>query len=473
MTVYDLIKAVGVTVLLFHYAAEMTAAQGVNMSLIGEYTALRVENQSGCSCLWSIYSDKSMLNQVYSSEAEFIGGNSSCEVIVKWNKAGEYYFTVNSINLSGCSNLKIGKMMVLNSRLVAKAGADVTIGSCQKLKLDGSESQGDIFKYEWSMIETGGTIVNQGNKIAEFSLSPQYTGELPAKFQIELAVIDKFGNSDRDTITVEVDKRPKAKIVLTDIADTFDYKILNGSDSFGTKIGFLWYTSNGIIIGRNDQQVVTVKIPGMYKLLINDVFGCESTISQEVTDSRGILIANPDYGRCSWADELIIPVLDNDFFSDNMLISKSVTITKKPIFGNATILKDKTLKYVPSVNHSCRDKLEYKVFDEFNLCDSAEVIIDVRDAPLFRPYGFSPNGDGRNELMVFQGLENYPNSKLIIFNINGQIVYKSENYMNNWDGKISSPIIRNRTNLSTGTYYYILQLGGTKRYLKGFIYIVN
>jgi gliding motility-associated-like protein len=363
-------------------------------------------------------------------------------------------------------------MEVLKSSLVANAGANVTIGSCQRMRLDGSGSKGDIISYEWSIIETGGTIVNQGNRIAEFSLSPLYAGELPAKFQIELTVIDKFGNSDRDTITVEVDKSPKAKIVLADIADMHNYRILNGSNSFGTKISFLWYTSNGAIIGRNDQQVVTVKIPGMYGLLVNDVYGCESTILQEVTDSRRVLIANPDYGRCSWADESILPVLDNDISADSMLIAKSVTITKKPIFGNATVQDDKTVKYVPSVNHSCRDKFVYKVFDEYSLCDSAEVIIDVFDAPLIRPYGFSPNGDGINELLIFQGLNNYPNSKLIVLNINGQIIYKSENYQNNWDGKISIHGLGNRTNISTGTYYYILRLGGTDRTLKGFIYIV-
>lgn len=472
MTVCNLLKIVGMAVLLFLNAREGAIAQGVNMATVGECSKLRVTEQSGSSYSWKIYSDESLINQVYSLDAEFVGGNSGNEVIVKWNKSGEYYFSVNSLNSSGCSNQKIGKMEVLNSRLVANAGTDAMIGSCQQMKLDGSRSQGNIIRYEWSMIENGGTIVNQGNKIAEFSLSPQYAGELPAKFKIVLAVTDKFGNSNRDTITVEVDERPKAKIVLADIADKNDYKILNGSNSFGTKISFLWYTSNGTIIEGNDQQVVTVKIPGMYGLLVNDVYGCESTISQEVTDSRGILIVKPDYGRCSWADELIIPVLDNDFSSDSMIIAKSVTITKNPIFGNAAVQNDKTVKYVPSVNHSCRDKFEYKVFDEFSLSDSAEVIIDVFNAPLVRPYGFSPNGDGINELLIFQGLKNYPNSKLIVFNINGQIIYKSENYLNNWDGKITVHGLGNRTNVSTGTFYYILRLGGADRTLKGFIYIV-
>lgn len=472
MPVCNLHKIVGMTVLLFLNTKETAIAQGDNVATVGEFSKLRVAEHSGSSYLWKIYSDKSLLNQVSISDAEFVGGNSGSEVLVKWKKGGEYYFTVNLFNSPGCSNLKVGKMKVCDSRLVANAGFNTTIGACQHLKLDGSGSQGDIIQYKWSMIDPGGTIVSGGIKPTEFSLSPQYTGELPAKFRIKLAVTDQFGNNDTDTITVEIDKRPIAKIVLTDIADKNDYKILNGSNSFGTKISFLWNASNGTIVGENDQQVVIVKIPGMYGLLVSDVYGCESIITQEVTDSRGILIAKPDYGRCSWAEELIIPVLDNDFSSDRRLIAKSVTITKNPISGNATVLNDGTVRYVPSVNNSCRDKFMYKVFDELGLCDSAEVTVDIHNAPIIKPYGFSPNGDGINESLVFQGLQYYPNSKLIVLNINGQIIYKSENYQNNWDGKIIIHGSGNRTNISTGTYYYILRLGGADRTIKGFIYIV-
>src|ERR1035437_522178 len=133
----NLLKIVGMTVLLFLNTKETAIAQGDNVVKVGECSKLRVAEQSGSSYLWKIYSDKSMLNQVYSSDAEFVGRSSGSEVIVKWNKSGEYYFSVNSLNSSGCSNLKIGKMEVLNSRLVANAVEDATIGSCQKLKLDG------------------------------------------------------------------------------------------------------------------------------------------------------------------------------------------------------------------------------------------------------------------------------------------------------------------------------------------------
>ncbi|SEW36227.1 gliding motility-associated C-terminal domain-containing protein [Chitinophaga sp. YR573] len=83
------------------------------------------------------------------------------------------------------------------------------------------------------------------------------------------------------------------------------------------------------------------------------------------------------------------------------------------------------------------------------------------------PNVFTPNGDGRNDLFVIRGLENYPNSKLSVFNLlrGGALVYRSENYSNNWDGRGASP----------GLYSYILEVkeqGRTKIY-KGKLVIIK
>jgi len=68
-------------------------------------------------------------------------------------------------------------------------------------------------------------------------------------------------------------------------------------------------------------------------------------------------------------------------------------------------------------------------------------------------------------------LENYPESKLIIFTRSGDKVYENDNYLNDWDGKFVNKISNSRITLLSGTYYYILKLGGTNRTIKGFIYV--
>lgn len=66
---------------------------------------------------------------------------------------------------------------------------------------------------------------------------------------------------------------------------------------------------------------------------------------------------------------------------------------------------------------------------------------------------FSPNGDGINETWILEGLENYPNNRVEVFNRWGQPVFAADNYQNNWTGTTISGDA-----LPAGTYYYILTL---------------
>ncbi|RFM34065.1 T9SS type B sorting domain-containing protein [Chitinophaga silvisoli] len=83
------------------------------------------------------------------------------------------------------------------------------------------------------------------------------------------------------------------------------------------------------------------------------------------------------------------------------------------------------------------------------------------------PNVFTPNGDGRNDLFVIRGLENYPGSRLSIFNLlrGGVLVYRSENYDNSWDGRGAGP----------GLYSYILEVNekGRKKVYKGKLVIIK
>ena len=90
---------------------------------------------------------------------------------------------------------------------------------------------------------------------------------------------------------------------------------------------------------------------------------------------------------------------------------------------------------------------------------------------VFTPEGFSPNGDGVNEFLVFKGIKDFPNSKLIVFNRWGSIIYEAKAYQNNWYG-----IPKNKTAIGSdivpeGTYYYIIDLGNGSKPIKGFVYI--
>lgn len=77
----------------------------------------------------------------------------------------------------------------------------------------------------------------------------------------------------------------------------------------------------------------------------------------------------------------------------------------------------------------------------------------------------TPNGDGKNDFFVVNGLEKYPNNKLSIFDRGGRLIYTSPGYQNNWDGYF------NGKPLTEDTYYYMLDLGADGS-IKGFISIL-
>ena len=139
--------------------------------------------------------------------------------------------------------------------------------------------------------------------------------------------------------------------------------------------------------------------------------------------------------------------------------------------GNVVTNADGTISYTPRNNVPGHDQFEYEICDAAGNCSSAAVTIDIYDSPIFVPEGLSPNGDGINDVMIFDGLDKYPKSQLYVFTRTGRLVFGSDDYQNNWGGINSVGKTSNSELVPTGTYYYTLKLGGTNRTLKQFIYI--
>ena len=80
----------------------------------------------------------------------------------------------------------------------------------------------------------------------------------------------------------------------------------------------------------------------------------------------------------------------------------------------------------------------------------------------------TPNSDGLNDLLIFDGLSNYPENELYIFDRYGNRLYYTQNYLNNWDGSYKG------RSLATGTYFYTLLLSASEPITyKGHITIKN
>jgi gliding motility-associated-like protein len=80
---------------------------------------------------------------------------------------------------------------------------------------------------------------------------------------------------------------------------------------------------------------------------------------------------------------------------------------------------------------------------------------------------FTPNGDGINDAWVIQGLENYPNNVVKVYNRSGNEVFSANGYQNDWEGFFKD----NSKKLPAGSYYYVISLGDNTAPMKGWLFI--
>ncbi len=89
-------------------------------------------------------------------------------------------------------------------------------------------------------------------------------------------------------------------------------------------------------------------------------------------------------------------------------------------------------------------------------------------------YYVNPNGDGENDFLVIEGIEEYPNNNIQIFNRYGVLVYQLDNYDNQFFGRanVDNTINRN-SGLESGVYFYILTLNDLNKKHQGYLYLAN
>lgn len=75
---------------------------------------------------------------------------------------------------------------------------------------------------------------------------------------------------------------------------------------------------------------------------------------------------------------------------------------------------------------------------------------------------FTPNGDGINDTFFIQNLKSFPNFQLLIYNRWGKLVWKGDSNTPDWDGKSNQVGVISKSELPSGTYYYILNLNDAK-----------
>jgi gliding motility-associated-like protein len=114
-------------------------------------------------------------------------------------------------------------------------------------------------------------------------------------------------------------------------------------------------------------------------------------------------------------------------------------------------------------------------------CDPNDSLISDSAILLFNteiiPNGFSPNGDGVNDVFFIPGLVQSPNFKMEVFDRWGNSVYKYSNNGNLnpnwWNGESTGTMTLNKgQRVPAGTYFYLIDFNdGIKTPAKGWVYV--
>lgn len=191
-------------------------------------------------------------------------------------------------------------------------------------------------------------------------------------------------------------------------------------------------------------------------LLTHKQTQCQDTVVVKVIcDPNGNILAVDDSIKGRQNRDLYINALLNDQF--NIQDLKDINITKNPNHGDVVILDNLKFLYSPDKDFCGQDVFSYEICLNDGTCDEADVYIDIECVKFTIFNGLSPNDDGYNDTFTIQGIEDYPNNELLVFNRWGHMVFSQTGYKNTWKGDWENHP------LPDGTYYYILNLNNEEK----------
>jgi gliding motility-associated-like protein len=233
-----------------------------------------------------------------------------------------------------------------------------------------------------------------------------------------------------------------------------------------TATGGLFYSwSNGVNTASQDIIVITTT---QFQVTVSDNYCSNSDFITVRVDSTAQAIANNDAGSTTYPNSALINLYFNDQGD-----AASIHVISPPSGGSYSISAG-MLIYNPNSGFTGTDTLTYQICDDNcpYVCDEGIAVIVVEiDEPLLPSTGFSPNDDGVNDVFIIQGIENFPDNKLSIFNRWGNLVYSMEHYDNSWNGASNTDGTLYGDRVPRGTYYFILQPGEDYNPVTGYIEI--
>jgi len=226
----------------------------------------------------------------------------------------------------------------------------------------------------------------------------------------------------------------------------------NGSikvDVSGGTIPYAYNWSNG-----GSGNAITGLVAGVYIVTVTDAVGCAKSlaITETQPDSIDAVLVSPQYNNG-------YNVSGNNG-TDGRILSTVTGGTQPYIYawsnGGTT----------PDLQNLSAGVYYLKITDDNGCLYNGSITLSAPSV-LEMPTGFTPNGDGKNDLFVIHGIDAYPDNKLVVFNRWGNEVFSAYRYNNTWNGSSEG------NTLPDGTYFVVLTINGGEHggnmTLKGYV----
>ncbi len=395
---------------------------------------------------------------------DFGDGNTSAELnpIHVYDTSGIFPVTLTVTNSRGCDS-SFTQLVAIYALPYVDAGFDTTVNVNEPVTFNATVTSNAGYLWSPPVFLNSDTIVNP---VVTPASDVTYT----------LTVTDSLGCVNSDEVSVFVNFAPivnnrtsninpnssivfPASQLATDLNnDSLTFNIITqpGNGTAGFSGDTIFYIPNENFSGNDTiffeacdtgipplctQGFIVIIVGNAPPVAVND--SVETEISASVTFN--VLENDTEFN----AEQKI----EIDFISD-------------PENGMVIDLNNGNLTYTPDFGFIGTDSFFYIICDNGQpiLCDTAMVYITVKNIPLFINNSFSPNGDGVFDNFIIEGIVSYPESKLLVFNRWGEIVFETIGYKNDFDGFTGF-----KEELPDATYYYYLDLKDGSKPLTGYL----
>lgn len=169
--------------------------------------------------------------------------------------------------------------------------------------------------------------------------------------------------------------------------------------------------------------------------------------------------------------DTVVHVLDNDQYCFDTPLR--LHVLKAPWHGQADVVSNTGIHYQPNYGFSRTDSLQYSICDADGDCSQAWVLLVNGGSSVFERFlklGFSPNGDGINDVLFMKELVGNPQMDILVYDKAGSVVFVDPVYHNDWNGYANRGVHTGKL-LPNGTYLFHLNAHGVSKPLQGYIYI--